>query len=225
MNGEVGHREPVESKSTKPLKIVIVGAGIGGLFAAIALRNAGHHVEIYESSRFAVETGAAIHLPPNVNGLLRRYGMIPEDHGAVTCEWITDGEANGELGFSKDLRGLGHAFAYPWQLCHRIDLHNALKEIATRKMGKGEPVVIHLQSKVVGVDVERASLTLQTGENVEGDLILGADGVHVSALFFSLYDESLTQVVYRPDPCPRIRSNPTALGNIGISIPNPNIRN
>jgi 2-polyprenyl-6-methoxyphenol hydroxylase-like FAD-dependent oxidoreductase len=179
MNGEVNHRAPVETESAKPLKIVIAGAGIGGLFAAITLRNAGHHVEIYESSRFAVETGAAIHLPPNVNGLLRRYGMIPEDHGAVTCERITGGKANGELEFSNDLRGLGHAFAYPWQLCHRIDLHNALKEIATREYGKGKPVVIHLQSKVVGVDIERPSITLQTGKSIVGDLILGADGVHV----------------------------------------------
>ncbi|PYI32280.1 hypothetical protein BP00DRAFT_306429, partial [Aspergillus indologenus CBS 114.80] len=57
------------------LRILIAGTGIGGLSAAIALRQAGHIVEIFESSRFATELGAAIHLPPGANGILRRYGI------------------------------------------------------------------------------------------------------------------------------------------------------
>ena len=64
------------------LKILIVGAGIGGLTAAIALRKQGHHVQIFEQSRFATETGAALHLAPNANGILRRLGIFPEDFGA-----------------------------------------------------------------------------------------------------------------------------------------------
>jgi salicylate hydroxylase len=166
--------------SAQPLKILIVGAGIGGLFAAISLRQAGHQVSIYESSRFAVETGAAIHLPPNINGLLRRIGMVPEEHGAVTCESVRTWKMNGEGVMRRDLGGLKHAFAYPWQLCHRIDLHNSLKEIAMREQGKGVPVVIHLQSRVVEVNVEEVSITLQEGQKIQGDLLIGADGVHVS---------------------------------------------
>jgi salicylate hydroxylase len=181
ING-TGESPAAATQSAKPLKITIAGAGLGGLFAAITLRHAGHHVEIYESSRFATETGAAIHLPPNVNGLLRRYCMIPEDHGANVCEWVSQGKPNGEKYFSGDMRGLKFAFAYPWQLCHRIDLHNALKEIATREKGEGKPVVIHLQSKVAAVDVEKTTITLRDGKVVESDLIIGADGVHVSCL-------------------------------------------
>lgn len=64
------------------LNILIVGAGIGGLTAAIALRNQGHRVQIFEQSRFATETGAAVHLAPNANGILRRLGLFPEDFGA-----------------------------------------------------------------------------------------------------------------------------------------------
>lgn len=166
--------------SLQPLKVVIVGAGIGGLFAGISLRAAGHHVEIYESSRFATETGAAIHIPPNVNGLLRRVGLIPENHGAVDCEFVSEGLPNGDTKFRRDLRGLRHAFAYPWQLIHRIDMHNAMKLIATGE-GKGKPVVIHLQSRIKEVDVEKSTITLNDGSVVSGDLILGADGVHVSS--------------------------------------------
>ncbi|CAG8918567.1 unnamed protein product [Penicillium salamii] len=135
------------------LHVLIAGAGIGGLSAAIALRQAGHVVHIFESSRFAVELGAAIHLPPNVNGLLRRFGIQPEDFACNDAE-------------------------FPWQLSHRIDLHEALKAKATSHSGPGVPVTIHLRSKVVDCDPEDPSLTLADGTEIQGDLLIGADGVH-----------------------------------------------
>lgn len=64
------------------LNVLIIGAGIGGLTAALALRKQGHRVQIFEQSRFATETGAALHLAPNANGILRRLGIVPEDFGA-----------------------------------------------------------------------------------------------------------------------------------------------
>lgn len=70
------------------LKILIVGAGIGGLTAAIALRKQGHHVQIFEQSRFATETGAALHLAPNANGILRRLGIYAEDFGANLAQRV-----------------------------------------------------------------------------------------------------------------------------------------
>lgn len=65
------------------LNVLIVGAGIGGLAAAIALRQRGHHVEVFEQSSFANEIGAAIHLTPNAMGALRHLGIDPRDSGAV----------------------------------------------------------------------------------------------------------------------------------------------
>lgn len=181
MNGTTTHtngssHSDINSDSTPhPFKIIIAGAGIGGLFASICLATAGHSVTIYESSRFALETGAAIHLAPNVNGLLRKYGIFPEAFGAVTCEWLTQLKPDGSTVFLHDLRPLGKVYPYPWQLVHRIDLHNALKEKA-RSLG----VEIKLQSRVKGADCEKTSLVLESGEVVEGDLVIGADGVHVS---------------------------------------------
>lgn len=83
-NGTVAHA-PSEPQ---PLKILIVGAGIGGLTAAIALRNQGHDVQIFEQSQLATETGAAIHLAPNANGLLRRLGIFAEQFGANLMERV-----------------------------------------------------------------------------------------------------------------------------------------
>ncbi|TGO62075.1 hypothetical protein BCON_0022g00130 [Botryotinia convoluta] len=158
----------------KPLKLLVAGGGIGGLSAAIFLRQAGHIVE----SRLASETGAAIHIPSNVNGLLRRFGMIPENHGANQTEWVSEYRPDGELVFSRDVRGLSKVYPYPWQLIHRVDLHNALKDIATSKKGKGIPAVLHTRSRVASVDIETPSLTLDDGSTHTGDFIIAADGIH-----------------------------------------------
>jgi ribulose 1,5-bisphosphate synthetase/thiazole synthase len=65
------------------LHVIIAGGGIGGLTAAIALRQRGHHVHVYEQSRFANEIGAAIHMTPNAMGVLKHIGIDPRDSGAV----------------------------------------------------------------------------------------------------------------------------------------------
>ncbi|KAI6712513.1 hypothetical protein JHW43_004923 [Diplocarpon mali] len=174
---------PAETDNVeRPLKVLVVGGGIGGLSAAIFLRRAGHAVEIFESSRFATETGAAIHIPPNANGLLRRMGMVPEDHGANQCEWISEYRPSGEQVVLKDVRVLSRAFPYPWQLIHRVDLHNALRDLATSSKGEGMPAILNLRSRVVEVNPETSSLTLEDGSIHTGDLIIGADGIHSRAL-------------------------------------------
>lgn len=70
------------------LNIVIIGAGIGGLTAAIFLRRQGHRVTLLEQSRFANEVGAAMHLAPNANGILRRLGIFAETIGANVFERV-----------------------------------------------------------------------------------------------------------------------------------------
>jgi 2-polyprenyl-6-methoxyphenol hydroxylase-like FAD-dependent oxidoreductase len=157
------------NKQTFPLNISIVGAGIGGLAASLGLRREGHEVQVFEKSKFANEVGAAVVLPINVYGLLKRLGVNTEEHGSNTEDIRSFYSLKGDLIFENDLTGYGGAA----RLIHRVDLHEALKEAA---MGQG--VKIHLSSPVELVDVERASVTLSNGQVIVADAVIGADGLN-----------------------------------------------
>ena len=106
-NGCLNGQSNGNTTSSLPLKISVIGAGIGGLTAAIALRKQGHDVrvclsfpiynvqilrygqKIFEQSAFAREAGAAVHLAPNANGILRRLGIIAEEFGANEMERVS----------------------------------------------------------------------------------------------------------------------------------------
>lgn len=66
----------------------------------------------------------------------------------------------------------------PWLLAHRVHLHDALKKAATSPEGKGTPAKLHTSSRVVDVDVSSATIFLEDGGQIEGDLVVGSDGVH-----------------------------------------------
>ncbi|KAM3515598.1 hypothetical protein MY11210_000776 [Beauveria gryllotalpidicola] len=165
------------------LHIVIAGAGIAGLAAAVSLRRAGHHVQLYEQSSLNKEIGAAITIPPNASRILLAWGVRPQDWGFVlaegasahdpftmekTMDFMTEGSAQ-EIGGA------------PMYLSHRVDLHNCLKWLATREQGPGVPAKIHRGSNVAAFDPEAPSITLRDGQVIGADLIVGADGVHSRA--------------------------------------------
>lgn len=79
-----------------PLTINIIGAGIAGLTAALALRKQGHHVNLWEKSPAVQETGAAIHLGPNCTGILQRLGMEPLKVGANLLRGMAQYSGNGD---------------------------------------------------------------------------------------------------------------------------------
>lgn len=163
---------------TRPLKVLVVGAGIGGLTAALALRQQGHDVDIYEQSKLAQETGAAIHIASNCYGLLQRLGLGVEDIGGVECKGVVEYRPDGGLNYSVDLDKLPKMWAHPWYLVHRAHLHTSLKQLATGEEGKGRPARLHVASQVQSVDEQIPTITLADGTHIQGDLLVGADGVH-----------------------------------------------
>ncbi|KAK4891432.1 hypothetical protein LTR27_009927 [Elasticomyces elasticus] len=175
----------VDSSATeqpKPLRVLIIGAGIGGLTTALALRQQWHDVQIFESSKLAQETGAAIHLASNANGLLRRLGLDAEAIGGVECVGVIEYiPQTGAVKYQVDTAKMGKMWQHPWHLVHRAHLHTALKELATGSEGKGQAAKLHVASRVQTVDAKNCTITLEDGSTVQGDVVVGADGVHSRA--------------------------------------------
>ncbi|KAF2102968.1 FAD/NAD(P)-binding domain-containing protein [Rhizodiscina lignyota] len=162
-------------------RVSIVGGGIGGLTAAIALRRAGHEVHVYEQSSFASETGAAIHLTPNANSVLHQLGVDHEGNGGdrlgmVSRLLVTRKEA---LESSESLQVSD--FSQNWLQTYRIGLHRHLKETALSLDGTGAPVQLHTSSRIMAVNPHKAIITLEGGETIKADVVVGADGVRSRA--------------------------------------------
>ncbi|KAI0153204.1 FAD/NAD(P)-binding domain-containing protein [Xylariaceae sp. FL1272] len=167
------------------MKVVIVGAGIGGLGAAVALTRAGHDVEVYERSSFCNEVGAAIHVQPNSTRVLKSWGCDLRTLAAVPCESIdsysgTDLKLIDKTAIRRELQALS-GVDDPWLLVHRVDLHNALRKMVADGFN-GRAAKIHLNSKVQSVDAATGEVRFEDGNVVRGDLVVGADGLHSRAV-------------------------------------------
>ncbi len=131
------------------MKVIIVGAGIAGLAAAIALRRARHDVVVLEKSSMASEIGAAILLQPNAMRVVKRWGLEPERARLVKAmhQFVKVARDASQIDYidlekTEDIYGDGFYFA------HRVDLLNELKLLATRKEGMGKAVEIMTKKNV-----------------------------------------------------------------------------
>ncbi|TFK45161.1 hypothetical protein BDQ12DRAFT_695389 [Crucibulum laeve] len=162
-------------KAPLSLNIIIVGGGVGGLPTAYLLGRAGHNVTVLDSVAQLEDVGAGIQLTPNFSRLLIRWGMQDRlDKVAVIPTMLTLRRyANGEI---VGWRGWGDSMqrdhGAPYYHIHRADLQEMFLDLATPYMD------LRLSSKVVSIDPFSPSVTLESGETLTADLIIGADGVH-----------------------------------------------
>jgi salicylate hydroxylase len=82
-----------------------------------------------------------------------------------------------------DFTETGERYGSPWYFLHRADLHGELRRLAVQQDGLTDPVKINLGAEVVESDVDTGMLTLSDGTIICKDLIVAADGVHVSPMF------------------------------------------
>ncbi|KAK4936727.1 hypothetical protein LTR10_022451 [Elasticomyces elasticus] len=170
-----------------PLKVIVVGAGLAGLGAAIALNQQGHDVDVFEQSSFLNEVGAAIHIPPNATRVLNEWGVDRNDLQGTFCYHLTVNDAEGNLLMkAADTKKLQATLQMQddWLLSHRVDLHNALRRRVEKEVNGKKPS-IHLASKIRSVltdrpeqDAEKGTIYLEDGTSFSADLVVGADGMH-----------------------------------------------
>ena len=143
--------------------------------------------QIYESSKFAAETGAAINVTSNGVKVLESFGFDFRRSRAIKMQrWtVTDGVTLETIS-SQDLEQVQEKFGSPYWAVHRVDIHNELMRLANVSItAETTPVEkdigaieLHLASKVVDVDVDEGVITLEDGTKRRADLIVGADGLH-----------------------------------------------
>jgi 2-polyprenyl-6-methoxyphenol hydroxylase-like FAD-dependent oxidoreductase len=154
--------------------VVIVGAGIGGLCAAIALRRFGLRVVVLERAAELREVGAGILLWPNAMRVLRRLdvGAAVEEAGAVATRAGLHSSRGNPLGPGL-VEELAARFDAPLVVVHR----GLLQAILLDALDQG---VLRLGAECVGVAQDAAGVTvrLADGSIEQGDLVVGADGLH-----------------------------------------------
>ncbi|KAB8262749.1 hypothetical protein BDV32DRAFT_120008 [Aspergillus pseudonomiae] len=181
-----------------PLEVIIVGAGIGGMAAALTLGSKGHHVTILESAPKLLEVGAGIQVSPNMLRIFDRWGVSPLIHSKdVALEHIhvrrwQDGSLLGTMPVNK---------TYGQQVViHRADLHNALIEQALALPN----VELRVNSTVTDVQFGPASVTLADDTVVRGDVVIAADGIKSTIRGHLLGEDSPSKAIPTGDAAYRI---------------------
>ena len=156
--------------------IAIIGAGIGGLAAAIALRATGVDVRVFEQAPAFKRVGTAIAMTPNavkvLDGLglgeaVREFGHVPAYR--ISRTWDT-GEETSRVELGSQARERYGASSH---LLHRADLLAALRDAVPSG-------IIDFGKKLTGLrdDGKSVELTFENGSNFVADGVVGADGIH-----------------------------------------------
>ncbi|MDX1369763.1 FAD-dependent monooxygenase [Pseudomonas sp.] len=160
------------------LNIGILGGGIGGLAAAIALRQVGHQVRVYEQAKAFLRIGADINLTPNavraLDGLgldvaakVREYAARPTHR--ISRLWDS-GEETSRLEMADSAE---RQYGAPQLTIHRADLLSALADAFPL-----EQVLFARRAEAVVQLADSVAVDFQDGSRDQVDLLVGADGIH-----------------------------------------------
>jgi len=170
--------------------ILIIGGGIGGLAAAIALRQAGFPSAVYERAPELREIGAAISVMANATRALKRFGLLDKllEHGEIIAAGVIQPNDGGPLKppieIPTDVPGI---------LLHRADLQDILLSSVSSEC-------LHLGKELVEIKQDNTGVTaiFADGSEARGSLMIAADGLN-SAARRLLFNDG--QPVYRGYQC------------------------
>ncbi|EPE04140.1 salicylate hydroxylase [Ophiostoma piceae UAMH 11346] len=172
--------EQIQQDASTKLKVVIVGAGLGGLGAAIAILLAGHEVTVLESASKIGEIGAGIQVLPNSSRVLFAWGLKDclEPYATHPRQCNYYGWKGNRLA-TMDFHAYGQAANGVFWDFHRVNLHRALID---RAFELGAHLETNARATKVTTEEKggfsTSTVHLQDGRSFTGDLVIGADGIN-----------------------------------------------
>lgn len=171
-------------------KVMIIGGGIGGMAAALALQRRGFRVAVYERAKEIREIGAGVIITANARRALRDLGVDDALEALsstidifYTCHYAT-GEVlravpNEDIKQKVGIASLG---------VHRADLHTVLKDAVLAN----DPDCLHADSQFVSLEQDATGVTAKfaNGSSARADVLVGADGNTSSVRSFMFPEEA-----------------------------------
>lgn len=182
-------------------RLIVVGGGIGGLAAALSAASSGNEVIVLERAREFGEIGAGIQLAPNGLHALDLLGVgdkIARIGVQVDSLRLFDATVDRLINTMSLGADYQHRFDSPYLVVHRAELHRILVD----KCAADSRIELRSRSEVFGYQQDAAGVhaLLADGTSVEGDGLIGADGIN-SAIRRTLLDDGEPRVagitVYR----------------------------
>lgn len=158
--------------------IIVAGAGIGGLMAALTLARSGYDVQVLERAEAFGEIGAGLQLGPNATRILARWDLLDSlstDMAEPREICIMDAMSGKRLAVIPLGDRFVQRFGAPYRVIHRADLHRALLEACEVAPG----IALESGRDVTGFDARTDAVTVQCagGAHYEADALIGADGL------------------------------------------------
>ncbi|WFU12871.1 flavin-dependent oxidoreductase (plasmid) [Rhizobium sp. CB3090] len=157
------------------MKIIIAGAGIGGLAAALCLHEKGFEVQIFEAVNTLQPLGVGINVMPHASGVLFGVGLGDAlDEMAIRTRAIEYRTRFGHL-IQSDPRCVEAGFEYPQYSIHRGELQFLLLDTVRTRLGE-DAVITGKAVAGFTQDDDRVHVSFADGSSCDGDLLIGADG-------------------------------------------------
>ncbi len=158
--------------------VLIAGAGIGGLGAALALAQMGLKITVLEQSDVFGEVGAGVQISPNAYKVLCDWGLadalrqtanFPE---RLQVRNATSNKLLGQLTLGESAQT---RYGYPFSTFHRADLHALLLNAVRQRPN----VELHLNAKISAIaeSNQQVTVTTEAGNSFNADALIGADGL------------------------------------------------
>ncbi len=167
--------------TSSPLHIAVVGGGIGGLTAALAVARSGHRVTVVERAARFGEIGAGLQLAPNASLALEELGVLDAVRRSAVAppQLVMMDALSGQQLAALDLQSDAYLsrFKHPYLVTHRTDLHGALLTACQEHPA----ISLHTGRTVTDAEQTTAEVRLhfaETPERLVADAVVAADGLH-----------------------------------------------